>query len=181
MRVRPLTLALLACLAAQTASAQPATTDPRWHPWLGCWAADTTSAISRTVSPNTTCVIPVTGTRDVDLLTIVRGAVVKRDRLDANGAPHPIDGQGCKGTERVNWSSTGHRLFLQSTYACEGGTAGSSRTIYALSRDGELMRVEQVKSGDGSIALSDRMRSVRAPATLPRDAVQAIERLQAAV
>src|ERR1041384_4221295 len=104
-------------LHAQQAGAE---TDGRWYPWLGCWAPDTSGAAARGAR-GTTCLVPSKGSRGVDALTILRGKITHRNRLDANGRAHAIDGQGCKGTETANWSAGGRRLYLHSDYTCAGG------------------------------------------------------------
>lgn len=175
----------LVLLPTHRALAQPAAnsvqTDARWYAWLGCWAPDASSNTARTTSPSTTCIVPVAGSRGVDALTIVGGTVVTRDRLDTGGKPHPVDGQGCKGTESTSWSASGRRVYLQASYTCAGGTPGSSTTIFAFSPNGEFLRVERVRSGGGSIVSVDRLHSTRAPSLLTSDAARSIERQQLAI
>lgn len=166
-------------LAQSTANS--AQTDPRWFAWLGCWAPDTSISTARTASASTTCIVPVAGSRAVDALTIVGGTVVTRDRLDAGGKAHPVDGQGCTGTETTNWSSSGRRVYLQASYTCAGGTPGSSTTIFAFTLNGEFLRVERVRSGGGSIVSVDRMHGARAPGVVSSDAARSIERQQLAI
>lgn len=156
-------------------------TDARWYAWLGCWAPDTSTSTTRTTSPSTTCIVPVAGSRAVDAMTIVGGTVVTRDRLDAGGKPHTVDGQGCKGTESTSWSASGRRVFLQASYTCAGGTPGSSTTIFAFSPNGEFLRIERVRSGGGSIVSVDRLHGARAPSVLASDAARSIERQQLAI
>src|SRR6186997_1727676 len=78
-------------------------TDARWYAWLGCWAPDSAS-VARGGSRGVTCIVPSRMGRGVDALTILRGKITQRNRLEANGRPRAIDGQGCKGTETANWS-----------------------------------------------------------------------------
>ena len=118
-----------ALLSTHAASAQQAVqTDARWYAWLGCWALDTSGPAARAASQSITCIVPVANSRAVDALTILRGKVTTRDRLDAGGPPHAIDGQGCRGTEVVNWSAAGRRVFLHADYTCAGGTPEASAT-----------------------------------------------------
>jgi hypothetical protein len=162
--------------AAQNATAQPTPPDARWVAWFGCWTADTTSSPTGALR----CVVPVAGSRAVDELTIARGKIVARNRLDATGRPHPIDGQGCQGTETANWSTTGRRLYLHADYAC-GGTPGTSTTLFAFAPSGEWLRVEQVRSGNGSIVSLERLRPADLPSAVPSAAANAIDQQQRAI
>src|SRR5690349_23367715 len=85
--------------------------DTRWTPWLGCWrTADESSPI--------TCIVPTTRASAVDVVTIVNGEVDSRQRIDADGQSRPIDRAGCRGTETVTWSQTGHRLYRSDGLIC---------------------------------------------------------------
>jgi hypothetical protein len=165
---------------AQSA-ANTAQTDSRWYPWLGCWTPDASSNAAQTSSASTTCFVPVAGSRAVDRLTIVGGTVSTRDRLDAGGKAHAIDGQGCKGTETTSWSASGRRVFLQASYTCGSATPGSSTTIFAFVPNGEFLRIERVRSGGGSIVTVDHMRAAHAPTVMSSDATRGIERQQLAI
>lgn len=174
-----------ALAATQVSGAQQAPksiqTDPRWYAWLGCWAPDTSSGVSRKASSNVTCVVPVANSRAVDALTIAHGAIVSRDRLDAGGGAHAINGQGCKGSETVNWSATGHRVFLHADYACAGDTQGTSTTVFALVPSGEWLRLEQVRSGGGAIVSTTRLHEVAIPAAVSPEVARSIEQQERAV
>jgi hypothetical protein len=160
---------------------QPAQTDARWYAWLGCWAPDTSGPATRAVSQSITCIVPVANSRAVDALTILRGKVTTRDRLDAGGRPHAIDGQGCRGTEVVNWSAAGRRVFLHADYTCAGGTPGASATIFALTPEGEWLRIERVRSGGGAVVSTDRLHEVDVPALLSPDVARSLESQRRAI
>ncbi|MEP6494681.1 MAG: hypothetical protein ABJF01_18490 [bacterium] len=169
-------VSILASASHAQSTAGSAQTDTRWYAWLGCWSADSAAGLSRSASPSVTCIVPVASSRAVDALTIVGGTVVSRDRIDAGGKPHTIDGQGCKGTETANWSASGHRVYLHATYTCAGGTPGASTTILAFTPAGEFLRIEEVRSGGGTMVSTDRLRETRAPSVLSADALRGIER-----
>ncbi|HEY5062141.1 MAG TPA: hypothetical protein VII52_11435, partial [Gemmatimonadaceae bacterium] len=123
----------------------------------------------------------MSGSSAVDMLTILHGRVLTRDRLDASGRPHVISGQGCDGFESVTWSSTGHRAYLRADYTCVGGTKGTSRTVLALSPTGDWLNVAEVQSGGGSIVSVDRRRDVGPGSDVPPDVARAAGRQQLAV
>jgi hypothetical protein len=175
---------VIACVAATAARAQSAVrsvqTDARWQAWLGCWQADTTTTDQRRVSPAVTCVVPIAGSAGVEALTILHGKIIVRDRLDANGRQHPLNGQGCDGVETASWSPTGRRVYLHSSYSC-GATKGTSATMFALSQSGEWLRVDDVQSGGGSLVTVERRHDVGISAEVPSDAARAIARQQLAI
>lgn len=180
LAVGTLTLVVPTVLRAQAAQ-QSVRTDPRWYPWLGCWQSDTSAASHSIPSHTETCVVPVAGSSAVDALTILRGRVIVRDRLDASGRTHAISDQGCDGFETVNWSSNERRVYLRSNYTCVGGTKGTSTTLFALSTTGDWVHVTDVRSGGGSIVTVDRRRDVGVGTQVPQTFARAIGRLQLAV
>src|SRR5439155_19891430 len=82
--------------AAAPASAQSVAIDPRWEPWLGCW-----KPVPQTVAPPRdlplVCVTPTRTAGAVQIATVDNGAVATRDTIDAGGAQHAVDKQGCMG------------------------------------------------------------------------------------
>jgi hypothetical protein len=160
--------------ASPQTSVRAAQNDSRWDAWLGCWAVDTSGSGHRQSSPGITCVVPVAGSHAVEALTFARGKVVARDRLDSSGEPHAVSGQGCRGFETVEWSTTGHRAMLRSDYVC-GSAKGASSTIYAISPDGDWLRVEQVRSGTGLIVSVERRRPVPVIAEVSAEEARVIE------
>jgi hypothetical protein len=177
------TLALTAAVAASSldarlASAQTVTaqTDSRWIAWLGCWAP------SDGPSASVTCVIPIEGSRSAEALTIARGVVVTRQRLDASGRPHSIDGNGCRGSETVNWSNAGKRVYVHTDFTCgSSNTPGSSAGLFAISNTGEWIRVEKTRSGSGAIVTTTQLRPTGMSSALTVDVIRSIEGRQRAI
>jgi hypothetical protein len=167
---------VMAVVAPRPAAA--AQTDPRWFGWLGCWQTDSTGGGA---NANVTCIVPVAGSSVVEALTIARGKITSRRRLDASGRPRAIDGQGCHGMETTNWSRSGRRVYLRSDYTCDGGIKGASTSVLALSTTGEWLRVDEIRSGSGSIVSVDRRRGVGVPAELPAGVARTLERQELAV
>lgn len=150
-------------------------TDVRWLAWLGCWETDTTGTGEQGNSSSATCIVPIAGSSAVEALTIARHKVIARDRLDASGRPHAIDSQGCQGLEAVNWSSTGRRVYLRADYVCASGIKGTATTIFSMSHAGQWLRVEEVRSGGGTIVSVTRLRDAGLLGAVAPEAARAIE------
>ena len=90
-------LAASAGVGAQQPRTKQTADDPRWLAYVGCW--------SRTADPATTsqltCVTPGPGSA-ADIITITNGTIDARERLDVDGQPHPIDKDGCTGSQTAN-------------------------------------------------------------------------------
>jgi hypothetical protein len=156
-----------------TPPGRPAQPDSRWDPWLGCWGVDPDAARQQS-APGVTCIVPVAGSHAVEALTIARGKIVARDRLDTSGEPHSVSGQGCRGFETVEWSATGRRALLRSDFVC-GTSKAASSTIYAILPGGDWLRVEQVRSGGGVSVSLERRRPVALLSEVSAEAARVIE------
>jgi hypothetical protein len=175
-------IALVACVSLVAAPIEaragshftPPQSDSRWDAWLGCWGVDTMGSGHEQSAPGVTCIVPIPGSHAVEALTFARGKVVARDRLDANGEPHSVNGQGCHGFETIDWSASGRRALLRSDYVC-GSTKGSSSTIYAILPGGDWLRVEQVRSGGGTSVSLERRRPVPLAPEVSAEAARVIE------
>lgn len=144
-------------------------TDPRLYPFLGCWRSDN-SARASTRSGPLTCVVPVSGSSDVELLSVTDGRIVTRRRIDASARIHPIDVQGCSGQERTSWSSLLRRVYVRSEYVCSpSGITGGSTTLFSFLPTGEWLEVESVRSGSGMIVRAERRQDAGVPNDLPRE------------
>lgn len=90
-------------------------THGRWGAFVGCWrSVDDPAGTGARV-----CVVPAT--RGVTLTTIVGGQKVSEDTRVADGIAHPVDSDGCRGSETIRWSDNGFRLYRTATIACDGG------------------------------------------------------------
>ncbi|HET7372728.1 MAG TPA: hypothetical protein VFJ20_05060 [Gemmatimonadaceae bacterium] len=163
--VAPRTSAAQRPPSTQTA-AQRATThavDVRWYPWIGCW--------QRTADPTPggalTCVVPAAGASSVDIVTIANGAIESREHLVVDGRPHPIEKDGCTGSQTATWASSGARLYIGSAYTCAGELHGRSSTLYAILPTGEWVDASEVESGGGRVLTVTRYRDAGLPSTVP--------------
>jgi hypothetical protein len=162
MRTVPACLFVAAMLAGvHDASAQ----DVRWAPWLGCWERVTERVDDASVDGSgRTSVEPdpaATGTgtaprvcveRDgenaVRLTTTVPGQEPIEQMLIADGEPHPISEGGCQGTETIEWSRTGQRLFARAEVDCAGAGARAVSGLALITPDDTWLDIRSVRIGD---------------------------------
>jgi hypothetical protein len=150
-----------------------ATADTRWSAWIGCWrTADADAA--------TTCIVPTARPSAVDVVTIINGEIDSRQRIDADGQPHPIDRSGCHGFETANWSPNDHRVYRRDDLVCSGGVNGMAMTLMAISPSGDWLNIEGVRAGAGSLERLDRFHDVGLPSSIPKETRTAISRRQLA-
>ncbi|HEY9230266.1 MAG TPA: hypothetical protein VIP11_26680, partial [Gemmatimonadaceae bacterium] len=103
------------------------------------------------------------------------------DRLESNGRPHPIDGNGCRGTETANWSADGHRLYVRAEYTCAGNVPGTSTALFAITTDGEWLRIEKIRAGGGMTVTATHLRPTALSSALSTNTARDIEAQQRAI
>lgn len=176
-RLAPVCAALV--LMAGTATAQRKSTvppeDARWLPYIGCWsrAADL-SATSQYV-----CVRPGPGS-SADLVTITNGAVDSRERLEVDGQPHPIEKDGCTGSQTATWATSGSRIYIGSAYSC-GNLHGRSTRMFAMLPSGVWLEVRDVHAGGGWVETVTRFHDAGLPTSIPADIRSEISHRELAV
>ena len=178
--LRPLHVFLLflagALLGAADADASPPTTDPRWLPWIGCWApSGTTEDAAGTVrGVQRVCVMPVEGSEGVDVVNIANDGIISRLRLDASGQRHPVDRGGCTGWESARWSAESERIFLRSELTCSGNIARRSSGIIAVVSPSDWVDVQVVSVGDQQSTRILRYRSVADTSAIAKEIAAAV-------
>lgn len=167
MTVRPMiptlsatSLALLAgALLLAPAQLRAQDGDARWLPWVGCW--ETTADAGEASAA--VCFRP--DGVGVEVLTVVDGAVAARDVLRADGQPREQSAEGCSGTEAVDFSDDGRRIYLTSEQVCEGGTRRSATGIIAMVSPAAWIDVKSVEVEGERLAMVQLYRPA-SPATL---------------
>ncbi len=159
---------LLVAFATPALAATP-TPDPRWLPWIGCWAptaatADVAPALAAT---QRVCIMPAEGTLGVDVVSVVGGEIVSRVRVEANGERRPVNREGCEGWETARWSEAGGRVYLRSEVTCAGGIDRVSTGVIAIASPSDWVDVEVVNVRDQRSTRVVRYRS--APDTIAVD------------
>jgi hypothetical protein len=165
-------------LATPAARAQrvnaPAEMDRRWLPWLGCWQGDSSSSLI-------VCLVPASGTRGVERVTIDGRAIVSRDRIIADSVTRRFTREGCRGIETAEWSSTGHQVFLRAEFTCNDSLEGRSTTLFAFSPSGEWIESSQLRAARGSLVRATRYRDAGVPSALPGEVATALRARQLAI
>lgn len=150
-----LALALASALLLPTGSAraQQAETDARWLPWLGCWSEVGTSG-------ELLCLRPGRGGQGVELVTVRDGQVSGVELLLADGTARETSREGCTGTERAEFSSDGHRVYVRSDFVCEGDVNRTGTGLMAFVAPAEWVRVQAVEVAGETAAVTERYRKV---------------------
>ncbi len=163
-------VASLTFTAAGAAAQRPAQTssraeaDARWLPWVGCWDRGT----DRAAQTQLTCVRPAGGS-SADLVTIVDGTVRVREHLVVDGQPHPIDQDGCTGSQTAAWAASGTRIYVGAAYSCAGNLRGRSTRLLAIVPGGVWLEVRDIHSGGGWVETVTRFHDAGLPAAVPAD------------
>ncbi|MES2525252.1 MAG: hypothetical protein V4617_21355 [Gemmatimonadota bacterium] len=158
---------LSASIVAEQAAAQDSN-DPRWTPYLGCWAPpvdnnNATIGLSRSGSGggrDAVCVIPTASPNVVQVTSIVNGRKVAGETVDASGTRVAKTVDGCTGWESASWSEDGHRLLLRSEYKCANDLLRKSSGVFAISNDGSWVDVQGIDVNGASGVRVIRLRDI---------------------
>ena len=149
--------------AATSQRAAARAVDVRWYPWIGCWQRTTDIGPGGVL----TCVLPAEGASAVDIVTVTNGEVESREHLVVDARPHPIEKDGCTGSQTATWATTGARVYIGSAYTCAGNIHGRSSTLYAILPTGEWIDARDVEAGDGRLLNITRYRDAGLPSSVP--------------
>ncbi len=134
------------------------TVDPRWTPWLGCWAPQTSAPGSDGVgltNSQLVCVTPASTGAGVNISTVLQGKTVSTERLDVTGSKVNKTRDGCDGWEQATWAPNAHRVAMRSEFTCAGGAVRKSSGIFAMSPAGEFLQVHGVNvSGSAGVRVA---------------------------
>jgi uncharacterized membrane protein YgcG len=178
-------IALTAGLPA-AASAQGPADDPRWAPWLGCWemvrenVREGAAALPDgqppaelppplVVRPAPRVCVMGKGLNAVTLTTTLDGQAPLVQTLVADGSEQPLDGPSCQGTQRLDWSARGTRLYSQAELTC----GEEVRRVWGLSlidRDGTWIDIRAVRIGSRETTRVGKFRRVADESAAPGDA-----------
>lgn len=106
-----------------------------WYAFLGCWAPD--SGMGPTM-----CVRPTTD--GVEIARVAEGRVVSRDAWSTRPEGVRSEQEGCEGVHHATFSEDRKRVFLSSSYTCEGGNERHETGVLTLPRADELLDVRSV-------------------------------------
>ncbi len=138
--------------------AQAGQTRAGWQPYLGCWEpnvptqAEWPAADDADADRGILCFVP--SGADVEMLTIVDGEITHRESYYADGQPHPVEQEDCRGTESARFSDDGRRLYTTSNLTCDNGTVRNSTGIISMPGPGEWLDVRALRANGGTTAWS---------------------------
>jgi hypothetical protein len=160
-----------AVLSALPAWAQ-AQADPRWAPWLGCWTVnvDTTrggdAVFADQQAPSARVCVTARG-NSAALTTEVGDKPSLSQTIVADGSAQPLNEGGCSGSQRVEWSKDGARLYSRAEMTCAAGARRTVSGISLLSPDGTWIEAQAVDiSGRSSVRVRRFRRNEPAAASV---------------
>lgn len=117
------------------AVAQEAETRLGWQPYLGCWAqpahlVDIDRPEGEATEEGVLCF--VASGSDVEMITILDGAITHREPFPADGQPRTVEQDGCLGTETARFSDDRRRIYTTSEVTCEDGVPRRSTGIISM-------------------------------------------------
>ena len=112
MRRGIVTAAVGLLLVGSGASVEAQNVPSRWLAFAGCWeplgADGETGLLCFEASGD-----------GVEMSNVFEGSATATERLVADGTPRPVTAEGCDGTESVEFSEDGRRVFTESSFTCE--------------------------------------------------------------
>ncbi len=129
--------------------------DPRWQPWLGCWAPLVSAVDDPTPARSASqqlCITPAATGSGVDIANVVDGKREPAERLAVTGTRVSKTRDGCDGWEIATWGVDARRIMLRSEFTCAGGAVRKSSGIFAFTSTGEFLQVHGVSVG-GNVAV----------------------------
>ena len=172
MKDAPLHHSLLLTMLVVTASPASAQdqVDPRWGPWLGCWtvSVDTTrggdAVFADQQAPQARVCVSAQGNA-ASLATEVADKPALTQAIVADGSQRPLSEGGCTGSQKVEWSSDGSRLYSRAELTCAGGARRTVSGISLLTPDGTWIDAQSVDiAGRSSVRVRRFRREQPAPA-----------------
>ena len=146
--------ALSTCVAvvvmlAPLLQAQPASTpriDPRWHAFIGCWAASTDGVRGADL-----CIVPTNDSATVELITVAGDSIISRTGVAATGTRVMRSRSGCSGWDNSRWSTDDRRWYVRSEYTCADSTVQNSSAIFDMTTLNSFTRVDVARAGAASV------------------------------
>lgn len=118
-------LGLLVAVLTVPVQAQQAQGSSRWMAFVGCW-----EPLGAEGETGLLCFRPAGD--GVEMSNYFEGEVTATEILVADGQARPVTAEGCTGTESVDFSEDGRRVFTASSFTCEGGEARSGTGIMSF-------------------------------------------------
>lgn len=128
--------------------AQEPNTRLGWQAYLGCWArpanpVDVDRPEEEATDDGVLCF--VASGEDVEMLTIVDGAITHREPFPADGQPRTVEQDGCTGTETSRFSDDQRRIYVTSEATCQDGALRRSTGIISMPGPSEWLDVRAME------------------------------------
>lgn len=128
--------------------AQEPNTRLGWQAYLGCWArpaspVEVDRPEEEAVDDGVLCF--VASGEDVEMLTIVDGAITHREPFPADGQPRMVEQDGCTGTETSRFSHDQRRIYVTSEATCQDGAPRRSTGIISMPGPSEWLDVRAME------------------------------------
>lgn len=160
MRTRTHLILIIAALLGGTARASAQNPiDARWIAYLGCWQR-VESAKSQV------CVVPA-GASATELLTITKGQIVSRERIDVSGQAVETARGDCTERQSAGWSARGALLYVHSDDKCSSGETHSGSSVIAMTGSGEWLYVQGMTLDGQTGVRVQRYRELESDVAIP--------------
>ncbi len=137
----------LAAAAPVSLDAQARPASQGWGPYLGCWEPQ-----GAEVEEGVLCFVE--GTSGVEMLTLLDGEVAYREPFQADGRPHEVEQDDCRGTESAWFSGDQDRLYTLSDVSCEGEASRRTTGIISMPERGLWLDVRASETDGETLAWS---------------------------
>ena len=142
-------------LAPAAASAQDV--DARWLPWIGCWE-ESARPVSAESEVALICFRP-SEEGGVEAVSLEGAEVLDSQWLHANGVAYDTPLEGCEGWERLTFSASAGRMFLESEHVCEGDIERRASGVISMVSHDEWIDARVLAVGDEKSVWVTRYRS----------------------
>jgi hypothetical protein len=171
------TCAILLAGGTLQAHAQASTAEQsaRWLAFVGCW-----EPMGVAEDAGLLCFRPAGG--GVEMFNVFEGEVTATEAMVADGVARPVSAEGCTGTESVEFSDDGRRVFTSSTFRCEAGETREGTGVMSFISSTEWVDVRSltvegepvawIQRYAGATAESLRDHDIEDPAAIDRPGVR---------
>jgi hypothetical protein len=153
MEIRSIATLVAVLAIAAPASAQNATADARWLPFVGCW-----EAIGGEEEIGLLC-FKMEG-EGVTLTNYVGGEIASTETLVADGRRQQVSVEGCEGFETVGFSADGRRVFTDTEFLCGTEEARTGSGVMAFLTPNTWADIRTLQAGDEPFAWVQEYRLV---------------------
>ncbi len=127
------------------ASGAPASLDPRWDAFVGCWRPSRTTPANAEMQ---LCIVPGADGKSVRRVTFSGEQEVLSEDVVADGSTRTLPEKECTGTQMSRWGATGARLLMSSTLSCPGKPQVVTTGMSAPLSPDQWLDIQTIQSPD---------------------------------